>query len=115
MHRIIFGKTVNERRLGLKFFKDLISKVQSLESLESLSCLQSLENLQRLEILNGLADLEESKIKFTNQCIFGIDYSNFDCVYFEIPYKGTARYIVKTTIAKNQAITQASILNWLQK
>ena len=50
--------------------------------LEKLKYLNQLERLQRLERLERLERLD----------IFNINYSEFDIVYFDIPYKGTNKY-----------------------
>ena len=69
----------------LKFYRKFIGfllgdpsdeKLHSLEKLQELNQLKHLERLQRLERLD----------------IFDIDYSEFDVVYFDIPYKGTNKY-----------------------
>jgi hypothetical protein len=50
-----------------------ILRLQNLQQLNQLERLQRLERLERLDI-------------------FDIDYSEFDVVYFDIPYKGTNKY-----------------------
>ena len=78
--RMLTAKTLEERRKSYrKFYSKFYSKCQEatrLHRLESLQRLQSLERLERLERLD----------------IFDIDYSEFDIVYFDIPYRGTNKY-----------------------
>lgn len=73
--------SLNNRRLAFrKFISFLIKEKQfDLSKLENIQQLQNLERLQRLERLERLD-------------IFDIDYSEFDVVYFDIPYRGTAKY-----------------------
>ena len=75
---------LNKRRLAFrKFISFLIDEKKfDLSKLENIQQLQNLERLQRLERLERLERLD----------IFEIDYSEFDVVYFDIPYKGTAKY-----------------------
>ena len=76
--RILFGYSSDEKLHRLENLQQL----QNLERLERLQRLQQLERLQRLERLERLQRLD----------IFDIDYSEFDVVYFDIPYKGTNKY-----------------------
>ncbi len=76
--------SLNKRRLAFrKFISFLIDEKKfDLSKLENIQQLQNLERLQRLERLERLERLD----------IFDIDYKEFDVVYFDIPYKGTAKY-----------------------
>ena len=76
--------SLNKRRLAFrKFISFLIDEKKfDLNKLENIQQLQNLERLQRLERLERLERLD----------IFDIDYSEFDVVYFDIPYKNTAKY-----------------------
>lgn len=76
--------SLNNRLLAFrKFISFLIKEKQfDLSKLENIQKLQNLERLQRLERLERLERLD----------IFDIDYSEFDVVYFDIPYRGTAKY-----------------------
>lgn len=64
-----------------KFIRFLLCD-SSDEKLHSIEKLQQLQQLERLERLQRLQRLD----------IFDIDYSEFDVVYFDIPYKGTNKY-----------------------
>ena len=81
---MLCNTTLNKRRLAFrKFIAFLINEKQfDLSKLENIQQLQNLERLQRLERLERLD-------------IFDIDYSEYDVVYFDIPYKGTAEYDFK--------------------
>lgn len=61
----------------LGYFSD--ERMHSLLNLQNLSQLERLQRLERLERLERLD-------------IFNINYSDFDIVYFDIPYKGTNKY-----------------------
>lgn len=61
---------------------DKLQELQRLQRLEQLQQLQRLEQLERLQRIQRLQRLD----------IFDIDYSEFDVVYFDIPYKGTSKY-----------------------
>lgn len=78
------SKLEDRRKFYRKFIRILLcdpsdEKLHSLEKLQELNQLQRLEELQLLERLQRLD-------------IFDIDYSEFDVVYFDIPYKGTNKY-----------------------
>ena len=77
--RMLTAKTLEERRKQYRKFYNKCQEATRLHRLESLQRLQSLERLERLERLECLD-------------IFDIDYSEFDVVYFDIPYKGTNKY-----------------------
>ena len=81
---MLCNTTLNKRRLAFrKFIKFLINEKQfDLIKLKNIQQLQNLERLQRLERLERLERLD----------IFDIDYSEYDVVYFDIPYKGTEKY-----------------------
>lgn len=79
--QMLTADTLDQRRKFYRKFHALINTDDSddkerLQKLESMQRLQSLERLERLERLD----------------IFNIDYSEFDVVYFDIPYKGTNKY-----------------------
>ena len=79
--QMLTADTLDQRRKFYRKFHALINTDDSedkerLQKLESMQRLQSLERLERLERLD----------------IFDIDYSEFDMVYFDIPYKGTNKY-----------------------
>lgn len=61
---------------------DKLQELQRLQRLEQIQQLQRLEQLERLQHIERLQRLD----------IFDIDYSEFDVVYFDIPYKGTNKY-----------------------
>lgn len=74
----------------MKFMRFLLcdssdEKLHLLERLNHLESLQRIERLERLERLKRLERLERIDI-------FNINYSEFDIVYFDIPYKGTNKY-----------------------
>ena len=60
----------------------IIEKLQQLERIERLERLERLERFQHLQRIERLQRID----------IFDIDYSEFDVVYFDIPYKGTNKY-----------------------
>ena len=79
--QMLTAKTLEERRRHYRKFYALVNKDggdagDRLQKLEFMQRLLSLERLERLERLD----------------IFDIDYSEFDMVYFDIPYKGTNKY-----------------------
>ena len=78
--RMLTAPTLSERRKFYRKFFDIVTKKEDddgrLQKLEFVQRLQNLERLERLERLD----------------IFDIDYSEFDVVYFDIPYKGTNKY-----------------------
>ena len=76
-----------------KFIRFLLcySSDEKLHSIENLQQLQHLERLQRIESLERLGRLERLE-RLERLDIFDIDYSEFDVVYFDIPYKGTNKY-----------------------
>ena len=84
---MLCNTTLNKRRLAfIKFIKFLINEKQfDLIKLKNIKQLQNLERLQRMERLERLERLD----------IFDIDYSEYDVVYFDIPYKGTSEYDFK--------------------
>jgi site-specific DNA-adenine methylase len=93
--QVVCAPTWQQRRLLLRSFvlfltknKQRMGRPQSIESLENLKRLQELEGLERLERLERL----EGDILFSNNNIFKIDYAPYDCIYFDIPYKGCASY-----------------------
>ena len=74
--RMLTAPTLEERRKAYRKFYANVMKGSRLNELQYLQRVQSLERLERLERLD----------------IFNIDYSQYDCVYFDIPYKGTNKY-----------------------
>ena len=74
--RMLTAETLEERRKFYRIFNRTAMGNTRLYKVEALQRLQSLERLERLERLD----------------IFEIDYSEFDVVYFDIPYKGTNKY-----------------------
>jgi hypothetical protein len=94
MHELIFERDIKKRRLLIRALLQSLQRLQGLQSLQSES-LQS-ESLQ-------------SSVNFTSQDIFEIDYTPFDCVYFDPPYKNTSGYNAnKSTVALEQARGYAS-------
>ena len=77
--------TLESRRHNYRKFIDFLLKDCTNERLARLVNLQSLSQLERLQRLERLERLEQIDI-------FNIDYSEFDVVYFDIPYKGTNKY-----------------------
>ena len=77
---------------ALKDFDEVYGYADLLQSLESLQRLQSLESLQRLQSLQRLESLERLEVH-------GGDYRAVEIpddavVYCDIPYRGTAEYVV---------------------
>ena len=90
------SKLEDRRYFYRKFIRLLLcdssdEKLHSIEKLQQLEGLQQLERLQRLQQLEGLQQLERLE-RLQRIDIFDIDYSEFDVVYFDIPYKGTSKY-----------------------
>ena len=82
---MLAGATLENRRHAYRKFIGFLlddSKDELVLRLPNLQQLNQLERLQRLERLERLERLD----------IFSIDYSEFDVVYFDIPYKGTNKY-----------------------
>ena len=85
IEQMLTSETLLKRRFFYRKFMSLIISEKPelrLQRLENLQQLNQLERLQRLERLERLERLD----------IFDIDYSEFDVVYFDIPYKGTNKY-----------------------
>lgn len=78
------SKLEDRRKFYRKFMGILLGYFsdERMHRLENLRQLCQLERLQRLERLESLERLD----------IFNINYSDFDIVYFDIPYKGTNKY-----------------------
>ena len=83
--RMLSADNLEQRRVNYRKFigfllgdtsDECILRLQNLQQLNQLERLQRLERLERLERLD----------------IFEIDYSEFDVVYFDIPYRGTSKY-----------------------
>lgn len=74
--KMLASPTLRERRIFYRKFYNICEKASRLNELQYLQRIQSIERLERLERLD----------------IFDIDYSEFDVVYFDIPYKGTNKY-----------------------
>lgn len=81
VEKMLVATRLPERRRAFRKFIAYLEKQAEfdLAKLENIQQLQNLERLQRLERLERLD-------------IFDIDYSEFDVVYFDIPYNGTAEY-----------------------
>ena len=77
--RMLTAPKLDERRKYYRHFVDICEKKESVNVLQYLQRIHSLERLERLERLDRLD-------------IFSIDYSEFNIVYFDIPYKGTNKY-----------------------
>ena len=71
--QMLTAKTLKERRHHYRKFYFMCEQGSRKNELQYLERLQRLERLERLDI-------------------FDIDYSEYDVVYFDIPYKGTAKY-----------------------
>ena len=79
---MLSSRKIEDRRRFYRKFMGFLLCDSSDEKLHRLEKLQHLEALQRLERLERLENLD----------IFNINYSEFDIVYFDIPYKGTNKY-----------------------
>ena len=85
IEQMLTSETLLKRRFFYRKFMSLIINEKPelrLQRLENLQQLSQLERLRRLERLERLERLD----------IFDIDYSEFDVVYFDIPYRGTSKY-----------------------
>ena len=83
--QMLCAGTLEQRRENYRAFIGFLlgySSDERILRLKNLRQLSQLERLQRLERLERLERLD----------IFDIDYSEFDVVYFDIPYKGTNKY-----------------------
>lgn len=81
------SKLEDRRHFYRKFIRFLLGdfsdeRMHSLLNLQKPDLLEQLERIQQLQQLERLQRLD----------IFDIDYSEFDIVYFDIPYKGTNKY-----------------------
>lgn len=85
--QMLTADTLDQRRKFYMKFHALINTDDSddKERLQRLERLERLEHLERLERLERIERLERLDI-------FNINYSDFDIVYFDIPYKGTNKY-----------------------
>ena len=85
---MLSSSKLEDRRLFYrKFIRFLLGdfsdeRIHSLLNLQNLNQLERLQRLERLERLERIERLD----------IFNINYSEFDIVYFDIPYKGTNKY-----------------------
>ena len=79
---MLSSRKIEDRRRFYRKFMGFLLCDSSDEKLHRLEKLQHLDVLQRLERLERLENLD----------IFNINYSEFDIVYFDIPYKGTNKY-----------------------
>ena len=79
---MLSSRKIEDRRRFYRKFMGFLLCDSSDEKLHRLDKLQRLDVLQRLERLERLENLD----------IFNINYSEFDIVYFDIPYKGTNKY-----------------------
>ena len=83
--QMLCAETLEQRRENYRKFIGFLlgdSSDERILRLQNLQQLNQLERLQRLERLERLERLD----------IFDIDYSEFDVVYFDIPYKDTNKY-----------------------
>ena len=83
--QMLCAETLEQRRENYRKFIGFLlgdSSDECILRLQNLQQLNQLERLQRLERLERLERLD----------IFDIDYSEFDVVYFDIPYKDTNKY-----------------------
>lgn len=80
--RMLSSSKLEDRRHFYRKFMGFLLGDSSDEQLQRLENLQQLNQLERLQRLERLERLD----------IFDIDYSEFDIVYFDIPYKGTNKY-----------------------
>ena len=83
--RMLSSSKLEDRRLFYRKYIGFLLGDSSDELLQRLKNLQNLTQLERLQRLERLERLERLDI-------FDIDYSEFDVVYFDIPYKGTSKY-----------------------
>lgn len=83
--RMLSSSKLEDRRHFYRKYMGFLLGDSSDERLQRLESLERLERLERLESLESLERLESLDI-------FDIDYSEFDIVYFDIPYKGTNKY-----------------------
>ena len=84
------SKLEDRRKFYMKFIRILLGD-SSDEKLHRIEHLQELNNLERLQCLERLKCLERLE-RLERLDIFNINYSEFDIVYFDIPYKGTNKY-----------------------
>ena len=80
--KMLTARTLAERRRYFGKFVKLCRSGGLVDDVQQLKRLQELEGLERLERLERL----------DCKSLFDIDYSEFDIVYFDIPYKETAKY-----------------------
>ena len=85
---MLSSSKLEDRRLFYRKFMGFLLCDSSDEKLHRLENLNQLERLQRIERLECLERLE----RLERLDIFNINYSEFDIVYFDIPYKGTNKY-----------------------
>jgi site-specific DNA-adenine methylase len=85
----VCAPTWQQRRLLLKSLIGLLMK--NPQNTKLLQKLQGIENLERIERIERI----EGNILFSNNDIFKIDYTPYDCVYFDIPYKNHETYFSK--------------------
>ena len=83
--QMLSADTLEQRRVNYRKFIGFLLGDSSDERILRLQNLQELNQLERLQRLERLERLERLDI-------FEIDYSEFDVVYFDIPYRGTNKY-----------------------
>jgi len=91
--RLAYKKFIEHVSEG-KFDDDRLNNLSQLNQIESLSKLQRLENVERVGQFENSERLERLE-RIDNNDIFEIDFSDFDVIYFDIPYKGTHKYDFK--------------------
>lgn len=104
--QMLVAPTVHERRmkyreflgkLKAKFLVDAMGTKHIVVPDKEWTALGQIENLQTMDRLNEVETAMRnctSKTKISVSCgsIFDIDYSQYDMVYFDIPYKDTNKY-----------------------
>lgn len=88
---MLSSSKIEDRRLFYRKFMGFLLCDSSDEKLHRLENLDQLERLQRIERIERLERLERIE-RLERLDIFNINYSEFDIVYFDIPYKGTNKY-----------------------
>jgi len=90
IHQTICGTTLNERKQGFAKCIRYLNKIENFNdtmTFRGIDNLKRLQNLENIKSLQSLQSLQSDCINFMNMDIYEIDYSPYDCVYFDIPYE----------------------------
>lgn len=107
INEMLTAPTIHERRLKYREVLNILGRQYKSEdgshivipskewlTLGQIENLQTMDRLQEVETTMKTAK-RSCAMSVSNKSIFDIDYSQFDMVYFDIPYKNTNKYAVE--------------------